>query len=142
MHTYILLYRMEIEIYSLHYDVGHLDVDIDVREGNLIILTSNTRSQWRCTDERHGFYHIEHVDNSNLVITLAEDRGGLYAKLGRKGSCVSGQRFKFEHGRIVSDYNNVVLEAGRGYRQGTLFISHKENDHSGRPSKSQQWATR
>ena len=133
---------MEIEIFSLYYDVGHLDVDIDVREGNLIILTSNTRSQWRCTDERHGFYHIEHVDNSNLVITLAEDRGGLYAKLGRKGSCVSGQRFKFEHGRIVSDYNNVVLEAGHGYKQGTLFISHKKNDHSGRPIQSQQWATR
>ena len=133
---------MEIEIFNLYYDVGHLDVDIDVREGNLIILTSNTRHQWRCTDERHGFYYFEHVDNSDLVITVAEDRGGLFAKLGRKGCCVTGQRFKFENGRIVSDFNDVVLEAGHGYKQGTLFISHKKNDHSGRPIQSQQWATR
>ena len=47
---------MEIEIFSVLYDVGHLDVDIDVHEGNLITLTSNTRPQWCCTDEWHGYF--------------------------------------------------------------------------------------
>ena len=105
---------MEIEIFNLHYDVGNLDVDIDVHEGNLITLTSNTRHQWCCTDEWHGFCYFEHVDNSDLVITVAEDRGGLFDKLGRKGCCVNGQRFKFESGPIVSDFNDVVPEAGHG----------------------------
>ena len=35
VHTLYTSLRMEIEIFSVHYCVAHLDVDIDVSEGNL-----------------------------------------------------------------------------------------------------------
>ena len=57
---------MEIEIFSVHYCVGHLDVDIDVCEGNLIILTGNTRHQWCCTSDWHGFFNLKML----ITVTL------------------------------------------------------------------------